>query len=75
MDLSTIKAKIADGVLPATTSVAVRHVRYTAGVCAGCEEPCSSDDVGAVKLDAEGGGYLLHVDCYVMWSEACRLAS
>ena len=75
MDLSTIKAKIADGVLPATTSVAVRHVRYTAGVCAGCEEPCSSDDVGAVKLDAEGGGYLLHVDCYVTWSEACRLAS
>ena len=53
----------------------MRHVRYTAGVCAGCDEPCSSDDVGAVKLDAESGGYLLHFDCYVMWSEAYRLAS
>jgi hypothetical protein len=71
MNLTSIKAKIAAGVLPATNGIAVHRVRYTAGVCAGCEETVPSDDVGGVQFDARSGGHLLHVDCYVMWSEAC----
>ena len=72
MDLTTIKAKIAAGVLPSTNRVAaVRHVRYTAGVCAGCDEAFSADAVGGVQLDTGSGRHFLHADCYVMWSEAC----
>ena len=70
MDLTSIRAKIDAGVLPATDGIAVHSVRFTTGVCAACDETVKSDDVGAVQLDA-GGGHLLHIDCYVMWSEAC----
>lgn len=71
MDLTTIRAKIAAGVLPSTNGVAVRHVRYIAGVCAGCDEAFSSDAVGGVQLETGSGKHFLHADCYVMWSEAC----
>ena len=70
MDLTIIKAKIAAGVLPSTKTVAVRNVRYTAGVCAGCDEAFSADSVGGVQLDTGSGRRFLHADCYVMWSEA-----
>jgi len=72
MDLTSIKAKIAAGVLPSRNGVPVRHVRYTAGVCAACDEAFSSDAVGGVQFETGSGTTrLLHVDCYVMWSEAC----
>jgi hypothetical protein len=71
VDLTSIKAKIAAGALPATNGIAVHRVRYLAGVCAACDETFSSDAIGGVQFDAGSGGRLLHVDCYVMWSEAC----
>jgi hypothetical protein len=70
MDLTTIKAKISAGVLPQVNGIAVQHVRFPSGVCDGCDERIATTDIG-VQFDADRGRRLLHVDCYVMWTEAC----
>jgi len=71
MDSTTIKAKIAAGLLPLANGVVVHHhTRLTPGVCAGCDQPVSTIDIG-VQFDTASGMRLLHVDCYVTWSEAC----
>jgi hypothetical protein len=65
MDLTTaIKAKIAAGVLPHANGIAVDHV-------VGCDTPFASDGVGGVQFDAGSEKRLLHVECYVVWTEAC----
>jgi hypothetical protein len=70
MNLKAIKAKIAQGVLPHVNGIAVGHVRYASGVCVGCDAALDADDIG-VQFDSDSGKRLLHVDCYVMWTEAC----
>jgi len=37
MDLTSIKAKIAAGVLPSANGVGAHAIRYVAGVCVGCD--------------------------------------
>ena len=70
MDITAIKAKIAAGVLPAVNGVVVHQTRFTRGICAGCDTTVNATEIG-VRFDTSSGRYLLHVDCYVMWSEAC----
>jgi hypothetical protein len=72
MDLTTaVKAKVAAGVLPHANGIAVDHVRFMSGVCVGCDTPFASDGVGGVQFDAGSEKRLLHVECYVVWTEAC----
>jgi hypothetical protein len=70
MDLRIIQAKVAAGVLPKANGIAVHHVRFPSGVCDGCDERVARTDIG-VQFDTASGKRLLHVDCYVMWSDAC----
>jgi hypothetical protein len=71
MDLTAMKAKIAAGALPSVNGVAVEHVRFASGVCVGCDAPLVADGVGSVQFEVDREKRLLHVDCYVMWTEAC----
>jgi hypothetical protein len=72
MDLTTIKAKIATGVLPKKGDVVIRPARYVSGVCVACDTPlCASDVCVEFVVVSDGGRCLLHTDCYVMWTQAC----
>ena len=70
MDITAIKAKIAAGVLPPVNYVVAPQARFTPGVCVGCDTTVGGSQI-AVFFDTASGRRLLHVDCYVMWSEAC----
>ena len=70
MDLTAVTVKLSAGVLPQARDVAVRFVRYASGVCVACDLIFGASDVG-VQFDVDGRRRLLHVDCYVMWIEAC----
>jgi hypothetical protein len=71
VNLTALKAKIAAGVLPSANGVIVDHVRFTSGLCTGCDAPLVCDGIGGVQFTAGSAKHLLHVECYVMWTEAC----
>ena len=76
MDLTAIKAKIAAGVLPKKEDVAIRPARYVSGICVACDTPLRASDVCVeFFVVSDGGRYLLHNDCFVMWRHACAEAA
>lgn len=70
MDLTSIKAKIAAGVLPSANGVGVHAIRYVAGVCVGCDMTIRWSDL-CIQFGVGSRESLLHADCYVLWTEAC----
>ena len=70
MSVDIIKAKVAAGVLPRPSGVHGQPVRYTSGVCGGCDVMIESNEIG-VQFDSDDPERLLHPSCYVLWIEAC----
>ena len=74
MDVRGARAKIADGILPATDW---DWTRLTAGglrACLVCDEATSPIDM-AVECHRANLIVTLHPDCYVAWEEARKLTS
>ena len=70
MGITVVQAKLAAGMLPVAQDVAIRFVPDAAGVCVACDLILDATEIGVAF---EGGGVprLLHVDCYMVWTEAC----
>jgi hypothetical protein len=70
MDLSLVRAKIAEGSLPRTDWDRTRLMVGTPhGICFVCHQRTSPANM-AVECQRAGLVFLLHPDCYVLWQEA-----
>ena len=74
MDLSGVRVKIAEGILPRTDWDWTRLVVGGRGACFVCDEATSPIDM-TVQCYRAGVGFTLHPDCYVIWEEARKLES
>jgi hypothetical protein len=74
MDLSAVRAKIAEGVLPRTDWDRTRLVLGGLGACFVCKETTSPVNM-TVECYRAKLMFTLHPDCYVMWEEARTLES
>lgn len=69
-----IKATITADVLPRTNvPVPARNVRYTSGVCAGCDVMIDMSEI-SVQLDSDNRACLPHPSCHVVWTEVSAAA-
>ena len=72
MDLSGVRAKIADGALPQKDRDRTRLMLGARGTCFVCEQATSPVDM-TVECYRAKVIFTLHPDCYVIWEEARRL--
>jgi len=73
MDVSIVRAKVANGSLPRTDWDWTRlGVGAPDRACSICATPTSPNDM-AVECCRAGLIFILHPDCYVVWEEAREL--